>query len=116
MESSKAINLNTTSNKETSSKNSSEIISSNNKSNILTITKTKRNRRAKLINEINKNCKNSLFSSKIINLNSSVIKVKYEEEKYKQTIKFLNIKNKLELKDKEVSEKNMIKSMTFDNN
>ena len=53
-----------------------------------------------------------MVKSKIINL-SDIKKIKEEEENFKKTIRFSNIRKKLKLNEVEVPKDNKIKSMTF---
>ena len=106
----KSKNIN--SNKETTSKNSSDIDSGNNKSNVMNASKIKKMKRIKRINEIYKRNKIKILSSKSMN-KITLKKTKEEEDKYKEKIKFMKLQNKFELNSTGSSDENIMKSMTF---
>ena len=98
--------------KETASKNSSDIDSMNNKSNVMTASKIKRMRRIKCLNEIYKRNKTGIFRAKTT-YKIDIEKKKEEEDKYKEKIKSMKLKCKSELSNTESSDDNIMKSMTF---
>ena len=106
----KSKNIN--SNKETTSKNSSDIDSGNNKSNVMNTSKIKKMKRVQRINEIYKRNKIKILSSKSMN-KINLKKTKEEEDKYKEKIKFMKLQNKFELNSTGSSGENIMKSMTF---
>ncbi len=106
----KSKNIN--SNKETTSKNSSDIDSGNNKSNVMNTSKIKKMKRVQRINEIYKRNKIKILSSKSMN-KINLKKTKEEEDKYKEKIKFMKLQNKFELNSAGSSGENIMKSMTF---
>lgn len=106
----KSKNIN--SNKETTSKNSSDIDSGNNKSNVMNASKIKKMKRIQRINEIYKRNKIKILSSKSMN-KITLKKTKEEEDKYKEKIKFMKLQNKFELNSTGSSDENIMKSMTF---
>ena len=106
----KSKNIN--SNKETTSKNSSDIDSGNNKSNVMNASKIKKMKRIQRINEIYKRNKIKILSSKSMN-KITLKKTKEEEDKYKEKIKFMKLQNKFELNSTGSSNENIMKSMTF---
>ena len=106
----KSKNIN--SNKETTSKNSSDIDSGNNKSNVMNASKIKKMKRIQRINEIYKRNKIKILSSKSVN-KINLKKTKEEEDKYKEKIKFMKLQNKFELNSAGSSGENIMKSMTF---
>ena len=98
--------------KETASKNSSDIDSMNNKSNVMTASKIKRMKRIKCLNEIYKRNKTGIFRAKTT-YKIDIEKKKEEEDKYKEKIKSMKLKCKSELSNTESSDNNIMKSMTF---
>lgn len=98
--------------KETASKNSSDIDSMNNKSNVMTASKIKRMKRIKCLNEIYKRNKTKIFRAKTT-YKIDIEKKKEEEDKYKEKIKSMKLKYKSELSNTESSDGNIMKSMTF---
>jgi len=100
------------SNKETASKNSSDVDSMNNKSNVMTASKIKRMKRIKCLNEIYKRNKTGIFRAKTT-YKIDTEKKKEEEDKYKEKIKSMKLKCKSELSNTESSDGNIMKSMTF---
>ena len=98
--------------KETASKNSSDIDSMNNKSNVMTASKIKRMKRIKCLNEIYKRNKTEIFRAKTT-YKIDIEKKKEEEDKYKEKIKSMKLKCKSELSNTESSDNNIMKSMTF---
>ena len=98
--------------KETASKNSSDIDSMNNKSNVMTASKIKRMKRIKCLNEIYKRNKTGIFRAKTT-YKIDTEKKKEEEDKYKEKIKSMKLKCKSELSNTESSDNNIMKSMTF---